>query len=127
MAEQLREVMGGETDAPFRQIEAEFVAHRPAQPGIDARRRRPHAFDEAAQDDAVGLRQARFELTENMELCVGKLGPPHHPFGKGGLKQLGIVGKRRHQPDALLRGRSDRRKRPQARDLPDPSNAMATP
>ena len=101
MAEQLREVVGGQTDAPFRQIEAKFVAHRPAQPGIEPRRRRPDAFDEAAQDDAVGFRQARFELAEDVELCVGKLGAPHHAIGKGGLEKLGIVGERRHQADAL--------------------------
>ena len=115
MAEQLREVMRGETDAPFRQIEAEFVAHRPAQPGIDARRRRPHALDEPAQDDAIGFRQARFELAEDVELCVGKFRPPHHAIGKGGLKQLGIIAKRTSSPHALLAAdqivESDRQRR----------------
>ena len=54
-AEQLREVMGGEADAPLRQIEPEFVPHRPTQPRVDPRRRRPHAFDQPADENAVGL------------------------------------------------------------------------
>ena len=54
-AQQLREIMRGKADAPLRQIEAEFMAHRPAQPGIDPRRRRPHALDQPAEDDAVGF------------------------------------------------------------------------
>ena len=57
-AEQLREVVRGEADAPLRQIEAEFVPHRPAQPGIDPRRRRPDAFDQPAQNDAIGFASA---------------------------------------------------------------------
>ena len=58
-SEQLREVMRGETDAPLRQIEAEFVPHRPAKPRIDPRRRRPDALDKPAENDAIGFGQAR--------------------------------------------------------------------
>ena len=121
MAEQLREVMRGETDAPLRQVEAEFMAHRPAQPGIDARRRRPHGFDQAAQDDAVGFRQPRFELAEDVELRARQLGPPHHAVGKGGLEYLGIVARLDHQADPFLpakqivEGGRERRARPAPR------------
>jgi hypothetical protein len=101
MAKQLREVVGGEADAPFRQIEAQFVAHRPAQPGIDARCGRPHALDKSAQDDAIGFRQACFELAEDMELCVGELHPPYRSIGEGGPEKFGIVSERSHQADAL--------------------------
>ena len=66
--------MGGEADAPFRQVETEFVTHRPAQPGIDARRRRPDALDQPAEDDAVGFGEPRFQLAVDMELCVAKFG-----------------------------------------------------
>ena len=60
-SEQLRKIMRGEADAPLRQIEAELVPHRPAQPRIDPRRRRPYAFHQPAKDDPVGLRQPRFQ------------------------------------------------------------------
>ena len=53
-AEQLREVVGGQADAPVWQIKAEFVTHRPAQPRIGARRRRPDALDQSA-GDATGV------------------------------------------------------------------------
>src|SRR6185437_9905272 len=56
-AEQLREVMRGKTDTALRQIEAELVPHRAAQPGIDPWRRWPYALDQAADNDAVGLHQ----------------------------------------------------------------------
>ncbi len=102
MAEQLRKIVRGKADAPLRQIEAEFVTHRPAQPGIDAWRRRPHGFDQSAQDDAVGFRQPRFQLTEDVELCAWQLPSPHLAVGKGGLEHLGIVAGLDHQADLLL-------------------------
>ena len=52
-AEKLGEVMGREPDASLRQIEAERLAHRPAQPGIGGRRGRPYALHQGADDDAV--------------------------------------------------------------------------
>src|SRR5947207_15382225 len=51
--------MRGKADAPLRQIEPELVPHRPIEPRIDPRRRRPDAFDQSAENDAVGLRRAR--------------------------------------------------------------------
>ena len=66
-AEQLREIVRGEADAPLRQIEAELMPHRPAQPRIDPRRRRPDAFDQPADDDAVGLRQPRFQRAIDLQ------------------------------------------------------------
>ncbi len=45
-------------DAPLRQVEAEFEPHRPRQPRIGACLRRPHAFDQRAEHDAVDARQA---------------------------------------------------------------------
>ena len=36
------------------------TAHRPAQPRIIARLRRPHAFDKATKDNAIGVGKARY-------------------------------------------------------------------
>ena len=101
MAEQLRKVVRGKADAPFRQIETEFVTHRPAQPGIDAGRRRPHRFDQPAEDDAVGFRQARFQLAEDVELSARQFAPPHQAIGEGCLEHLGIVVPFDHQAGLL--------------------------
>ena len=46
--ERLRKIVRREPDPPLRQIELEMMPHRPAEPGIDPRRRRPHALDQAA-------------------------------------------------------------------------------
>ena len=101
MAEQLRKIVGGEADAPLRQVEAELMPHRPAQPGIDARRRRPDALDKPAQDDAIGFRQARLELAVDRELRAPQFRPPHHAIGERGLKHIGVVAGLDHEP-ALL-------------------------
>ena len=103
-SQQLREVMRGEADAPLRQIEAEFMAHRPAQPGIDPRRRRPYAFDQPAKNDAIGFGQPRFELAVDLQLRVGLLRPPHHAIGIGGLEHIGVVAELDHQAARLLLG-----------------------
>ena len=103
-SQQLREIMRGQADAPLRQIEAEFVAHRPAQPGIDPRRRRPHALDQPAEDDAVGFRQPRFELTVDMQMRARRFRPPHHAIGKGGLEHFGVIAELDHQAARLLLG-----------------------
>ncbi len=96
VAEQLREIVRGKADAPLRQIEAEFVPHRPAQPGIDARRRRPDALDQSAEDDAIGFRQAGFELAVDLQLRAGRFRPPHHAVGKRGLEHFGIIAELDH-------------------------------
>ncbi len=97
-AEQLGKIVRRQPDAPFRQIEPEAMPHRPAQPGIHPRRRRPDALDQSAEDDAVGLRQPRFQRAIDPQLRVGDLRPPHHAVGEGGLEQLRIVAQRHHQP-----------------------------
>ena len=89
-AERLREIVRREADAPLRQVEAELVAHRPAEPGIAARLRRPDALDQAAQHQAIDRLQPRFERAVDAHPHVG-LGPPHLPVGDGGVEQLGIV------------------------------------
>ena len=102
-AEQLREVVGGEADAPLRQIEAEFVPHRPAQPWVDPRRRRPHAFDQPADDNAVGLHQPGFQRPIDVKPRACFLDPPHCTVGKCGLEHFRIVVERnRHSAQFLL-------------------------
>ena len=49
------------------------MPHRPAQPRIDPRRRRPDAFDQPAENDAVGLRQPRFQLAVDVQLRARRL------------------------------------------------------
>jgi hypothetical protein len=91
MAKQLRKIVRGEADPPLRQVEAKFVPHRPAQPGIYPWRRRPHAFDQAAEDDTVGFRQPRFQLAEDVQLRARRFRAPHHPVGERGLEHVRII------------------------------------
>ncbi len=96
-AEQLREIVRRKADAPLRQIETERMPHRPAQPWIDPRRRWPDAFDQSAEDDAVGLGQPRFQRAIDAKLSVGDLRPPHHAVAERGLEHLRIIAERHHQ------------------------------
>ncbi len=101
-AKQLDEVVGGKADAPFRQIEAEGPAHRPAQPGIVARLRRPHAFDEAADDDAIGFGETRFQRTIDAQCRGQQLARAHDLVAERDLEQLGIIDQRGEEAGRLL-------------------------
>ena len=70
-AEKLREIVRGQTDAPLRQIKPEIKPHRPAEPGIGSAFRRPSAFDQAAEHDAVAVGEARFDGAENAHARAG--------------------------------------------------------
>ena len=73
-------------DRPMRRsgrIEAEVAPHRPAQPRIAARLRRPAAFVQAAQHDAVDCLQARFQRAEDAHAHVVRFRPPHHAVADG--------------------------------------------
>ncbi len=96
------------------------MPHRPAQPRIDPRRRRPDAFDQAADDDAIGLRQPRFQRAVDFQMNVGPLRPPHHAVGKRGLENFRIVRQLDHQ--AALRAFAEQiiERRGQRRSLADP-------
>src|SRR5690242_10424024 len=83
--------MRGQSDSSLRQVEAEFMSHWPAQPRIDARCRRPHAFDQSANYSSVGLREPRLQWSIDFQLNVARLWPSHHPIGKRGLKYFGVV------------------------------------
>ncbi len=95
-AERLREVVSRQADAPFRQIEAELPAHRPAEPRISARFRRPYAFRQAAEHHAIHVLQARFQRAENLHARLARR-IAHGLTGKHGMKQLGIVAARNGQ------------------------------
>src|ERR1700687_6526620 len=95
----------GEADAPLRQIEAQFVPHRPAQPRIDPRRRRPYPFDQSADDDSVGLRQPRFQRAIDFQMDVCGLRPPHHAVGKGSQKYFRIIAELNRQAALRLSAR----------------------
>ena len=91
-AEELREVVRGEADAAFRQIEPERKPHRAAQPGVGIALGRPGAFDQAAEHDAVALGQTRFERPENAHAQVRLRRLPHDAARERGGKQFDIVG-----------------------------------
>ena len=93
-AEHLREVVRRQSDTPFRQIEAEAMPHRAAKPRIDARRWRPDAFNEAAKDDAIRLREPRFERAIDSQQRIADLRPAHHAIRERGFEDFGVVGKR---------------------------------
>ena len=102
-AEQLGKIVRGEADAPLRQIEAELVPHRPAQPWIDPRRRRPDAFDQPAQNDPVGLRQPRFQLAVDVKLRPCQFRPPHDTVAERGLEYFRVIAELDHQAAWRLR------------------------
>ncbi len=83
--------MSGKPDAPLRQIEPERKPHRPAQPGIGIALRRPHAFDQAAEYDAVVLGETRFERPEDAHAQIRLQRTPYDPAGKGCGKQFDII------------------------------------
>ena len=95
-AEQLREVVRRQADAALRQIEPELVAHRPRQPRIDPRRRRPDAFDQPAENDAIVLRQPRFERAVDPQRGAFEFGPAHGDVAERGLEHIGIVVRQHH-------------------------------
>ncbi len=78
------------------------MAHRPVEPGIAARIGRPDALDEAADDDAVDGRQARFERTVDAHAALRRAGPAHHAVADDDAEQLHIVGRLDHERLRLL-------------------------
>ncbi len=54
-------------------------------------------FDQSAEDDAIGLRQPRFQRTIDPQLRIRDLRPPHHAVAERGLKHLRIIAERDHQ------------------------------
>ena len=90
-AEQLREVVCRQPDAPFGEIEPELEPHRPREPWIAARLRRPDAFDQCAQYHAVDVDEARFEKSEDLHARAGPPGAAARTVGKRNLEQLGVI------------------------------------
>ena len=91
--------MGGEPDAPLGEVEAKLVAHRPAQPGVHARVRRPNAFDESTDNDAIKAHKAGFERAINAH-AMARTRTAHDAIGDGGQEQLSVIGRR----NAKIRG-----------------------
>ena len=101
-AEQLREVVRRQADAPLGQIEAELEPHRPRQPRIAARLRRPHAFDQPAEHDAVDMNEPRLDGAEDVHARAGPSGAAADAVRNRGLEQIGVVAGRGAQVGALL-------------------------
>ena len=96
-AEQLSEIVSGETDAPLRQIKSEIKPHRPAEPRIGSAFRRPRTFDQAAEHDAVAIGEARFDGAENTHARARTRRRPNNTVGECGDEQLNVVGRIDHQ------------------------------
>ena len=92
-AEQLGEIVRGEADAPLRQIKSEIKPHRPAEPGIGPAFRRPGAFDQAAEHDAVAVSEARFDRAQNAHARSRTRRRPHDPVGECGSEQFDVIGR----------------------------------
>ena len=75
-AQSLREIVRRQADTQLGQIEAEIEPHRPAQPWIAASVRRPAAFVEAPENDAVDALQARFQQAENPHARITDFSAP---------------------------------------------------
>ena len=90
-AERLREVMRGQADAPLRRIEAELPPHRPAEPGIAARFRRPARFVQSAEHDAVDRLKARFERTVDVHAHVAHFRAAYDAVTDGRMKHFDVV------------------------------------
>ena len=96
-AEQLRKVVRRKPYPPLRQVEAELMSHWPAQPRIDARRRRPDALDQPSDNDPVRFRKPRLQRSIDFQLNLGRLGPSYDAIAKRGLKHFGIITERDQQ------------------------------
>ena len=86
-----REVVRRQRNAPLRQIEAERVAHGATEPGVRPRLRRPDAFDQAAEHDAVDLLQPGFERAINTHAHVRSFRAPYHAIGNRDPEKLEVV------------------------------------
>ena len=93
--------MRGQADAPFRQVEAELIAHRPAEPWISGRCGRPDAFYQAAKNDAVAMRQPGFQQAVDAQLRVATERLADDAVVERRLEHLGIV-VHRHRNAARL-------------------------
>ncbi len=105
-AQHLGEVVSRKSDASLRQIEPEREPHRPAQPGIAARFRRPGAFVQSAEHEAIAGGQPRFQSPENAHPHPRQPGPPHHAVRDGGGEQVRIVGERNRKIGRRQAGRN---------------------
>ena len=101
-AEELREVVRRQSDAPLGQIEAEVEPHRPRQPGIAGRLGRPHALDEPAEHDAVDMNEPRLDGAEDVHTRAGPAGAPADAVRNGGFEQIGVIAGGGAQVGALL-------------------------
>ena len=70
------------------------MAHGAAEPGIGPGLRRPDPLDQAAEDNAIDVLQARLERTIDANAHTRDLPPPRHAIGDRDLEQLGIVRRR---------------------------------
>ena len=76
-AQELREVVGSETNSALRQVEPEPSPHGPIEPGMDLRLRRPNAFVHSADQHALAVQKARFERTKNADAGILLERRPH--------------------------------------------------
>ena len=90
-AERLGEIVRTQADAPFRQVEAQVLAHRAAQPRVRLRLWRPGSFHQAAEHDAIDELQARFQESEDVNANVGARALAHDAIRQRGGKQFGII------------------------------------
>ena len=93
-AEQLSKIVSRKPDAALGQVEAELLAHRAAEPGVGPAFRRPCSLDESPENHAIAFGQPRFERPEDAHPQPRPRRPPHDAVGKGGGKQLDVVGRR---------------------------------
>ncbi len=77
-AEALREVVRGKADVPLWRRQSERYRHRPAEPRARLSRPGPDALVEAAEDDDIGLLQARLERSPDREAGMGRPARPRH-------------------------------------------------
>src|SRR6202161_1318413 len=85
--------MGSQADAAFRLIEAELLAHRPAEPSSRTAFRRPGTFEQTAEHHAVAVGETRFDRAEDTHTRGGARRRPYLAACKHRHKQLGIVGR----------------------------------
>ena len=104
-AHRLLEIVGGKADLALRRRQAEALAHRAVEPGIDRAFRRPGAFVEAAQDQQVGLLQARFQRPPDGEARMLAEARPHRHARQQLQHQRGEILRRhrRQSGEALQR------------------------
>ncbi len=95
-----REIMRALADAPLRRRQPDLRAHGPIEKGVALGLRRPDRFVETRKHDEIGVEQARFEKTKDLQSRMRALRPSYRCAGRETVEQGAIVVEPERMPRA---------------------------